>query len=380
MPKVGCALCNVEITIENDTDEHVIPNAIGGRKKIKGFICRSCNSKTGHQWDSELARQFGSLCLLLGISRAAGRIQPKKFVTTNSEEVVLYPDGSMSFARPHVTRSKERIHITNIPKGDAQKYIRSLERKYPTGKLDVGEGSTYLSGLLRDSWSLGGPYIGRSIVKSALALAVEYGVNPMECERARGYLLNHECEACFWYYYARDLVVNRPYGEPFHCVFVKSDPVARQLMGYVELFGFLRMIVCLSDNYLGSEFENGYSVDPLTGKSIELVVDLESVSRCIPEVSDLEKDDDNFREAVNGVLSVAYRNYSRRVQGKVVNDAIAHALENLGLEEGEVLTSDHAKRLSELMMEVIGPFVMHSLGHRLSAADLKGFTSAYPDR
>lgn len=37
-----CALCDTEITIDNDTREHVIPNAIGGRKKISGFICENC--------------------------------------------------------------------------------------------------------------------------------------------------------------------------------------------------------------------------------------------------------------------------------------------------------------------------------------------------
>lgn len=33
MNQVSCALCDTVITNENNTEEHVIPNAIGGKKK-----------------------------------------------------------------------------------------------------------------------------------------------------------------------------------------------------------------------------------------------------------------------------------------------------------------------------------------------------------
>ena len=35
MTSPKCALCDETITSQNDTKEHLIPNAIGGRKKIK---------------------------------------------------------------------------------------------------------------------------------------------------------------------------------------------------------------------------------------------------------------------------------------------------------------------------------------------------------
>lgn len=55
VPAKECALCNSNITDKNDSNEHLIPNAIGGRKKITGFICSNCNSKSGEFWDAELA-------------------------------------------------------------------------------------------------------------------------------------------------------------------------------------------------------------------------------------------------------------------------------------------------------------------------------------
>ena len=65
-----CAFrCGSRITEDTSTKEHVVPNAIGGRKRVTGFICNSCNNKTGAVWDAELARQLNPLGLLLGIRR-----------------------------------------------------------------------------------------------------------------------------------------------------------------------------------------------------------------------------------------------------------------------------------------------------------------------
>ncbi len=64
-----CTLCSCSLTADNNTEEHIIPNAIGGRKKVQGFICRTCNSESGSEWDNELARQLNPLSIHLGIRR-----------------------------------------------------------------------------------------------------------------------------------------------------------------------------------------------------------------------------------------------------------------------------------------------------------------------
>ncbi|MBB3212453.1 5-methylcytosine-specific restriction endonuclease McrA [Herbaspirillum sp. Sphag1AN] len=53
-----CQLCRDELNHSNDSKEHIIPNAIGGKKKVSGFICKSCNNKAGETWDAELASQL----------------------------------------------------------------------------------------------------------------------------------------------------------------------------------------------------------------------------------------------------------------------------------------------------------------------------------
>lgn len=59
--KYECALeidkkCKKFFTEKNE--EHILPSAIGGRKKVTGFICKSCNNTSGHKWDSPLVNSL----------------------------------------------------------------------------------------------------------------------------------------------------------------------------------------------------------------------------------------------------------------------------------------------------------------------------------
>ena len=53
-----CAFCAKEFTDSNTSKEHIIPNAVGGRKTVGSFICVDCNNLTGAAWDKELANQL----------------------------------------------------------------------------------------------------------------------------------------------------------------------------------------------------------------------------------------------------------------------------------------------------------------------------------
>ena len=95
-----CGLCGTALTGENSSREHVIPNAIGGRKCVSNFLCAACNSTTGSEWDDELVRQLGPLCTMLNVKRARGRNRPIVVETVSDRRLTLNPDGSMGIAVP----------------------------------------------------------------------------------------------------------------------------------------------------------------------------------------------------------------------------------------------------------------------------------------
>lgn len=96
-----CAICNTTISIENDSKEHVIPRAIGGYLKVKGFICKSCNNDAGRTWDAELASQLLPLSHLFGVSRQGGDPLPDlPIITSSGEKLIMKPDGGFSPNKP----------------------------------------------------------------------------------------------------------------------------------------------------------------------------------------------------------------------------------------------------------------------------------------
>jgi hypothetical protein len=58
-PKSKCGGCGVTLTPENDSAAHVIPNALGGRLKPKGILCRVCNDELDELADNALIEAFG---------------------------------------------------------------------------------------------------------------------------------------------------------------------------------------------------------------------------------------------------------------------------------------------------------------------------------
>lgn len=64
-----CYICGEELTKDNTSAEHIIPNAIGGKLKSKDLICKKCNNKLGHNTDNELAKQLEFFTNFLNINR-----------------------------------------------------------------------------------------------------------------------------------------------------------------------------------------------------------------------------------------------------------------------------------------------------------------------
>src|SRR5208283_285024 len=134
-----CAYCGVEITSENQSREHILQNAIGGRKEVPNVFCRPCNSTFGNRWDSEAAQQLHFLSLKLEVVRDDGEVPARYYQTISGKSVRLHPDGHMSLPpeKPVVIEKDGQVQI-QITAPDRKKAVEALQgqkRRYP--KLDV---------------------------------------------------------------------------------------------------------------------------------------------------------------------------------------------------------------------------------------------------
>ena len=245
--------------------------------------------------------------------------------------------------------------------------FQGTKRKYPEidlneTKFDIKEQESYLSGMIKFSLTFGGSKAGRSIVKSAMALAVKSGINPKDCEHAREYLLCDHGEACFGYYYEKDLLINRPDGMPLHCIFVRGDPNTKQLLGYAEFFGFQRIVMCLSSKYDGIEFTNCYAIDPINGAELDLIVNLSLTPEDIRAAYNYEKYDFNLHKtAIEKIISRGVQASSEKERNRVIDQAVKYAFLNCGAKEGEMLLPEHTNKIAKLIVENLKPFLLHQL-------------------
>jgi hypothetical protein len=372
-----CAYCGVDITPENQSREHIIQNAIGGRKEVANVFCRSCNSTFGNRWDSEAAEQLHFLSLKLQVVRDDGDVPARYYKTMSGKRVRLHPDGHMSLPpqKPVVTEKDGRvqIQITAPERKKAVETLKGQKRRHP--KLDVQAAlasMTYNESYLDDpiagtlQFQGDGPY--RSAVKSALTLAVSAGIRAEQCERVLQYL-KPDGEFCFGFYYRRDPIVNRPADRIFHCVAIKGDPRIGKLVGYVELFSIYRFVIALSENYSGPEIADSYSIDPAAGEALDLKFDLnfsEEEFRFAVDNMDETAVAARF-QTTHRVIGFIQRRSFEREQERVARRAWDGTLKTLGVEPGQPMTREIAVAMSREITDRMLPFLLHRIATQTGA-------------
>jgi hypothetical protein len=367
----NCAICDSPISEHNNSKEHVITEAIGGRLKVSGFICKSCNNTAGLTWDAKLASQLLPLCHIFGVVRKRGTTPALQVKTTTGENFTIKPDGNYVLNNPSYSEIKTsdgvKINLSARSIEEAEIMLKGVQRKYPEIEIeqvlkDAKVSSTYPTGMIHHSLNLGGEVSGRSIVKSALALAHYSGISLELCKDAIQYLRDIDAPACFGYYFATDIISNRPSEIPLHCVSVKANPDSGLILGYVEYFGVQRIVVCLGSGYSGDHVQATYSLDPRTGNELNLSVLLNFTQIDIDAIYRYEMiPDGSIESAYHAVIPAALEKKSDSKKDKVFTEAIQYAFENCGAMYGDILNEDQTKKLSELIMERLTPYIIQNL-------------------
>ena len=371
-----CCLCGDVLHTDNDTAEHIIPNAIGGRRRVVGFICRDCNSRSGERWDAELARQLAPLCVLLGIKRQRGQVAPQTFRTSSGGGVRMNPDGTMILPtlEPQVETegSTTTVHIEASTRRGFRRMVQRLRRKYPQLRnreleelvSEAQDKSFYSSDLIEIPGTFGGPEAGRAVVKSALALVFDAGVDPKQCDLALDYLLHEGKEACFGYFYdaEKDIIVNRPPKSPFHCVYVKGCSENSTIVGYTEFFSVWRTVLCLSQSYSGPDFTHVYAIDPVKGNELDTPVNFDLTLSDIQAAYEYKKfDEPAFIDTISKVFDVVQESRFNQELDRVSNDAIEETIAFCGVSEGDDMTDDQIRDFAQDLVVRVMPFIIHNM-------------------
>jgi hypothetical protein len=369
-----CWLCPRTLEGENVTGEHVIPSAIGGHKEVFKFICRTCNSNRGSNWEAEVARQFLWFSSTVAVKRGRGGKHPDLKVQTASGEklrlqsdTVLVPDEPVVDVRDLGDKLQITIRTNNTK--TAENLINKVARDHPSFDVqkalrEMSSEDSYLDSPLALSFRYGGPDAGRSMVKSCLALLSDAGARPEDCRRALKYLEDPSPDAPppFWIFFNEDLVTDRPQDHLFHCVSVVGQPEHGRILGYVEYFNFARILVQIGEGYQGEAFQATYAIDPVDARALEINVDFARVPRKLEDIRMPNEPPQMYLDAFQVTGRIVDTISRGRVRLHAISQAAQGALLAVGLDPATEEVPEELKDqwLSEFL-ELLKPYIRSQL-------------------
>jgi len=270
----------------------------------------------------EIWKQFSHFAMMHGVERDRGEPPSIKIQTVDGNRYLLLPDGNMTIEHPKFSAEPgangTAINFSARDEKEARRMVREIAKKYP--KFDQGSAlstmkmtATPLESPVTVTGQFGGIPAGRSMIKSAVALATTMGIRAQSCDAALAHLKDETALAPHALFYLRDLVANRPELHAFNCVSVLGNPLRRTLLGYVEYFSLLRVVVIMSETYDGDAISATYAFNPANGETLDLQIDLDlSVEELASVKSNDALTDDTYSAAINAGFGVIYRRSQMR--------------------------------------------------------------------
>lgn len=359
-----CAFCESEITEINDSKEHVIPNSIGGSKKVRGFICITCNSSFGQSWDTKLAEQLNWFSLAVGIERERGSSPDKIVQTVAGTELRLRADGTMTHKEPFFQSSesdgKAHIRMFARTEREARQMLQGIKKKHPEfdlkGELKNLKMTPFkVDSALQHRLELGGSEAGRSVVKTAIAQCVGLGIAAHRCEIGIHTLKTPTYDRGFALFYIRDVVIDRPQTDLFHLISIRGDSEKGTLLAYVEYFGAMRVMVNLSSKFEGDSFTSVYALNPQSREELNLSVNWDIPATELHDAfNGFGLNANNFDLACRNATAIASHIRKMRERHHVHHEELSAVLSQLGIPPGGITEPKDRDQFNNLMEEKLG--------------------------
>ncbi|NMC34093.1 MAG: HNH endonuclease [Veillonellaceae bacterium] len=264
-----CWRNNEPITKKNESKEHIIPNALCGKRKPKTLLCDTCNNEL-HFLDRRLSEDLDFILANLSCKRDSGSAPPIIAVSSDGTEykmkngkaklkdpvfpdspTVAYVDGKKTEIYNIVARSLDEAHAM----------VEGLKKKYPDKDfvVEMKKIEVYLDSLNTNSIILSDESF-RAIAKIAVNFYMWKVGKKGNIEGAIDYVNGLSKEEIVGIYYNEE-AKNLKDCEIAHILYIKGDKEEKILYCYVSLFGAIDFIVLLNDDYNDENYEELYSLN-----------------------------------------------------------------------------------------------------------------------
>ena len=272
-----CYNCGILLTDDNASEEHIIPNACGGRLTSKKLLCKSCNSKFGNSYDAELLKELKLFSVLLNVRRDRGTHQP---VVRSDGCIALPAKGKPYLLKPIEIYGEENGRKTVRIQADNPKQIRNILGKMRhEGKINLSDAEIedYIANLtiteepsppLPINGTIGQGNSNRAIAKIALNFYAMHHDNIIGLDDVLAFVNGNNNRSLSNIYYPSTPPLSISNDIVSHIIYLAGNPNTKLLYCYIELFNVQCYLVVLSEKYSGPQFRKVYEYDLISGKEI----------------------------------------------------------------------------------------------------------------
>jgi len=363
-------MCNSEINKDNETEEHIFLNSIGGNLKPKNLICKVCNSSFGDTIDAALSKQFNFVANMLNIERDRGQPQPFVVVDKNNGEIYSYePGGKPKILKPSIKLENNHYSIEASDIKQARQILKGLKRKHKEINIEeVLKGSQknkkYIDNHLSFNICFGGDKESRAICKIAVNFYLYAGGFQGNIKHLVPYLkCEDNCKSIVSPVYFRVEPIKRNSDDILHSIIVKGNKKEKFLIAYIELFNFYKVIVLLNDDYEGDDIEFSYFFDVLSRREVKREYKLEISKDEINNVlNQKELPVKEIESQLNLIMAKIYKKQDSEHINKLLETALNNSLRKHP--EGEIITEEMRDELVNETMKQITPWILHNLKNK----------------
>lgn len=368
-----CYSCQKEINSQNESSEHIIINAIGGKLKSKKILCKICNTKLGDKYDRALAEAYNVLAHNLEISRERGKVPDVLGELESGAKVTVPADGAPKLHKARVDieekdgKKEFKISARNIK--EAQKILKGVKDKYKISdeyydELLSGMKSEKINdtGFIKYSLQIGGDDIFKAILKALVGYYTYLDQDISNIEDCVRELKNDKNKTNrIWFLNQEHLLAPYEKRSICHTLQIISNVSQKQLIGIYDIFSVCQYGVILSEDYNGPEIRKSYSYCFDLKKEIELsTLDVETVSEVISLIKASEYDYDALKKRMHRFLGItAGKKEIKHKSGQGVDKAFEYINTQL---------TDEQKNDPKLISSILASYVVDEFKENIAAA------------
>lgn len=367
---MNCYVCDTELTTVNETDEHIIINAAGGRLKSKNLICSKCNSDFGETIDSILAKQLNNLANMLMVKRHRGEPQPiigdKQ---STGEKYILEVGGKPKMTKPTIDKTvegdKTSISITARSEKELREILKGIAKKHP--HFDVEEAmksaqwrEEYFDEALHFQNVIGGNEVFRAVCKCATNFFIYSGGDASEIKHLISYIKGTEDKEIVWMHYQEGLYELNP-EESSHIIHLVGKKDEKILYCYVDYFNTHKYLVLLNDNYQGQDIKATYFFDLVNIAPIEREVNMDYDRATLLDffTNKDAKPFEKVKKAFDHSIALGLKRQDDHQRSELLERAIQNSLGKYP--EGVPITEEMINETIEEIMKNITPYLVRRM-------------------